>query len=363
MAVTHTNPVVIRPEVLAVPAYTQGAAPSNQGFKLSSNENPFPTLPAVQEAVDRVAINRYASPAMPELRADIGRLFGLSEEDSQGAIHLGAGSVSILYQLVQALVGPEDNYVYPWPSFEGYPLLSISTGATPIRVPGTESGEHDLDAMAAAVNDRTRAVLLCTPNNPTGPIIRRDAFDAFMAKIPETVLVVLDEAYRELVTDPEAVKGEEVIHQYPNLVVLRTFSKAYGLAGLRIGYGVGHPDIWNACRVTGIPLSITGQAEAAARASLTPEAQTQLQQQIDELVERRETLVTGLREQGYVVPEAQGNYVWLPLGDAALGLGLKCAEQGILVRAFAGEGVRISVGEAESIPALLQITKEYREGV
>src|SRR5690606_25584586 len=193
---------------------------------------------------------------------------GLSNTESLERVHIGAGSVSILYQLIAATASHGDNYVYPWPSFEAYPMLGTASGATPLPVRGHDDGTHDLEAMLDAIDDRTRAVFLCTPNNPTGPIITKTQFADFMQRVPDGVLVVLDEAYTEFVTDPESVRGEEEFTQHDNLVVLRTFSKAYVLAGLRIGYGVGHPLIWQACRVTGIPLSISPQAEAAALASL-----------------------------------------------------------------------------------------------
>lgn len=356
-----TCPVHIRPEVLAVPAYTQGGAPVKEGYKLSSNENPFPPLPAVQRAVAEAPINRYAVAAMPELRAQIGALFGFNQELSQSHVHIAAGSVSILYQLVEATVGEGDNYVYPWPSFEAYPMLAIGGGGEGRRVRGNDDGTHNLDAMLEAIDSRTRVVILCTPNNPTGPTITKEQFANFMERVPQEVLVVLDEAYRELVTDTNAIHGEEVLDKHSNLVVLRTFSKAYGLAGLRIGYGVGHPSIWQACRVTGIPLSVTTQAEMAARVSLETEAQEELQANIQELVHRRERLIAGLREQGYTVPDSQANYVWLPLGEAAQSLAVAFAQEGTLVRCFQGEGVRISVGEEDSIDEVLRITAAYRE--
>lgn len=357
----RTSPVRIRPEILAVPGYRQGKTPTRAGFKLSSNENPFPVHPRVAEAVAAVPVNLYGAPAMTDLRARIGNEFGFDEAESQARVHLGAGSVAILYQLVQAVAGPGDEIVYPWPSFEAYPLLSIASGATSVPVPLTEAFEHDLDAMAAAITERTRAVLVCTPNNPTGPIVRLDEFERFMAQVPSDVLVVLDEAYREFVTDAEAVRGETLLSRYENLVVLRTFSKAYGLASLRIGYGVGHPAVWEAARVTGIPLSVTSQAEAAALAALEPETRAVLDTQIETIIERRETLVTSLRALGLHVPEAQGNFVWLPIGAASSDLADAFAEEGTLVRPFAGEGVRISVGEQESIAAVVRIVKDFIE--
>ena len=362
MEASNTPPVHIRPEVLAVPAYKQGATPEKKGYKLSSNENPFPPLPAVQRAIAEAQVNRYANAALPELKAKIGELYGLDPATSMQRVHVGAGSVSILYQLVQATVAQGDNFIYPWPSFEGYPMLALVAGGEGRGVRGNDDGTHNLDAMADAIDERTRAIMVCTPNNPTGPIVTKQQFANFMQRVPSNVLVVLDEAYAEFVTDPEAVRGDEEVGKYENLVVLRTFSKAYGLAGLRAGYGVGHPMIWEACRVVGIPLSVSPQAEAAALASLETESTRQLKENIAVLVERRERLVQGLRDQGYEVAESQSNFVWLPLRDNSQELALAFAEQGTLVRNFAGEGVRISVGEEESTHEVLRITAAFQQG-
>lgn len=362
MSDQSTPPVKLRADVLATPAYKQGAAPTKPGFKLSSNENPFAPLPAVLDAIaaDRT-VNRYAGAAMPELRAQLAAPFGTDGTN----VHLAAGSVAILFQLVQAACAPGDEYLYAWPSFEAYPSLGLASGAKGVGVPLTETAEHDLDAMAAAVSDRTRVILLCSPNNPTGPALKRAAFDKFMATVPADVLVVLDEAYREFVTDPEAVRGEDVYGLHKNLVVLRTFSKAYGLAALRIGYGLGDPEILRAAASIAIPLSVTGLAEKAALASLTEESRAALTEQLAVLTDRRDRLAKGLRDLGLFVPDAQGNFLWLPEGEAAgriasaAALAAAFAEEGTLVRPFVGLGLRISVGEEESVAEVLRIVKAY----
>lgn len=351
-------PVRLRADVLAVPAYRQGAAPTKPGFKLSSNENPFAPLPGVLEALAaRTDINRYAAASLDGLRALLAEEWGVDGSH----LHFGAGSVAILYQLVQAAAGPGEEYVHAWPSFEAYPGLGLAASAVPVSVPLNAASEHDLDAMADAVTDRTRVVLLCTPNNPTGPAIRRADFDRFMARVPRDVLVVLDEAYAEFVTDPDAVNGRDVLAAHPNLVVLRTFSKAYGLAGLRIGYGIGDPAIWAAAATIGIPLSVTGIAETAAIASLEPAARAAHDARIAELAARRDELAAGLRALGLDVPAAQGNFVWVPQSDRvdAAALAAAFSEEGTLVRPFPGSGVRISVGEAESLPVVLDIVRAH----
>lgn len=359
---TTEPPIRVRPEILAVPPYRQGAVPTRPGFKLSSNENPFPPLPAVEAAlIAETGVHRYAGAAMPELRSAIGARFGLDEADAQESVHLAPGSVAILYQLIQAVAGPGDRFVHAWPSFEGYPFLGLASGAECVKVPLAKGARHDLDAMADACTEDTRAVILCSPNNPTGPAIGRAEFDRFMARVPADTLVILDEAYREFVTDAEAVCGEDVLALHPNLVVLRTFSKAFGLAGLRIGYAVGDRRVLAAARTTAIPLAVTAQAEAAARATLTEDSLTVLGTQLEALTERRDALAAALREQGYDVPDAQGNFVWIPLGDesgehSAGSLAAAFAAEGTLVRPFPGHGVRISIGEADSIAEVLRIT-------
>jgi histidinol-phosphate aminotransferase len=249
---------------------------------------------------------RYPDGAATALRVRLAERFGVTVDE----VHVGAGSVSILHQLAQAAAGPADEILYAWRSFEAYPGIVTVSGATSVTVPNLPDGSHDLPAMAAAITDRTRLVLVCTPNNPTSAIVTASAFERFMEAVPETVLVVLDEAYREFVTDPDAVDGLPLLERYPNLVVLRTFSKAYGLAGLRVGYAIGPAYILDACRATAIALSVTEPAQRAALAALDHEPEYRAQ--IAELIERRGRIRDALRAQGWRIPEPQGNFVWLP---------------------------------------------------
>jgi len=206
--------------------------------------------------------------------------------------------------------------------------------------------------MADAVTDRTRMIIVCSPNNPTGPVVSQAAFDAFVARVRSDVLIVLDEAYAEFVTDPDAVTGAVVLAAgHANVVVLRTFSKAYGLAGLRVGYAIGDHRILDAARSTGIPLSVTAQAEEAALASL--DAEDELLERVRHIAVRRDALADRLREAGWDIPVAQGNFVWLPAGERALEIAEAFDAAGLIVRAFAGDGVRISIGEEESIERIV----------
>ena len=341
----------IRPEIAALPAYKQGRQAGADAFKLSSNENPFEPLPSVVAAVQTaVAFNRYPDATASRLRARLAERYGVGDD----AVHIAAGSVSILYQLTQATSGPGDEILFSWRSFEAYPGLAVVAGARSVMVPNDAQGGHDLDAMADAITDRTRMVIVCTPNNPTGPVVTQTAFDAFLAKVPADLLVVLDEAYAEFVTDPDAVAGARVIAAgHPNVVVLRTFSKAYGLAGLRVGYAVGDPRVLDAARAAGIPLSVTAAAEEAALASL--DAEDELRERVRALAARRDDLAARLRDAGWDVPDAQGNFVWLPAGERALEVAAAFEDAGLIVRPFAGDGVRISIGEHESIEQVVRV--------
>jgi histidinol-phosphate aminotransferase len=347
-------PIRVRPEIAALPPYKQGRQADGEAFKLSSNENPFDPLPGVLEAVQAAtALNRYPDASAARLRDSLASRFGVDS----ASVHIGAGSVSILAQLVLATSGPGDEVIYAWRSFEAYPWLAVVAGATAVEVPLTVDARHDLAAMAAAITDRTRAIIVCSPNNPTGPIVTQAEFDEFVAGVPGDVLVILDEAYAEFVTDPEAVNGLRAPGGpvRSNVVVLRTFSKAFGLAGLRVGYGVGHPRLLDAARSTSIPLSVTAHAEEAAIASLG--AEDELLERVHEIAQRRDRLAAGLRAAGWRVPAAQGNFVWLPAGAETMAFAEAFDAAGLIVRPFAGDGIRISVGEHDSVDKVLRIAE------
>lgn len=352
------QPVRIRPEVAVLPAYKQGRQAAADAFKLSSNENPFPPLPGVVEAVQaQTAYNRYPDASAIALRAVLANRFGVTVDE----VHVAPGSVAILHELARAVSAPGDEIVYAWRSFEAYPGVVTVAGATSVQVPNRADGGHDLDAMAAAVTERTRMVLVCSPNNPTGPTVTSAEFDAFMVQVPTSVLVVLDEAYAEFVTAGDAVRGAPLLEQYPNLVVLRTFSKAYGLAGLRVGYALGPAYVLDAVRACAIPLSVTAQGQAAALASL--ERESELLERVTHLTERRDLVVAALRGQGWDVPDAQGNFVWLPTGDQTPVAAEQFERAGIIVRAFGTEGIRISIGEHEAVEKLLETARALVGGL
>lgn len=351
---TNSRPSVkLREEIVALAAYKQGRTASKDGFKLSSNENAFEPLPGVLEAVAEAnELNRYPDGAAVALRGRLAERFGVEFDQ----VHLGAGSVALLSQFINAAAGPGDEVVYSWRSFEAYPGLVAVSGATGVKIPNREDGGHDLEAMAAAITPQTRVVLVCTPNNPTGPIVTADEFARFMERVPSDLLVLLDEAYFEFVTDPSAVDGKPLLARYPNLVVLRTFSKAYGLAGLRIGYAVGPVSILGAARAAAIPMSVTDVAQAAALASMDHEEE--LLERVARISLQRDELRESLIAQGWNVPEAQGNFVWLATGEQTQAAADAFFDGDLAVRAFPPEGIRISVGEPESVEKLLKISGE-----
>src|SRR3954452_420119 len=236
--------------VSQIPAYVAGKPPQPRPglttYKLSSNENPYPPLPGVLEAATRAAeqMNRYPDMGNTALYAALADKLGVDPKQ----LALATGSVALIYQLVQAFCEPGDEVVYAWRSFEAYPIAVTAAGARSVPVPLTADGRHDLEAMAAAITDRTRVVLVCTPNNPTGPAVSQSELDAFLAAVPAEVLVVVDEAYVEFVRMADPVEGIATVLGHDNVVSTRTFSKAYGLAGFRVGYAIGPVPIAAALR-------------------------------------------------------------------------------------------------------------------
>ena len=348
-----------RPNVLAIPAYVAGkppvARPGLTSYKLSSNENPYPPLPGVLDAAREAAaeMNRYPDMGSAALYAALADTMGVPAEDLAAA----TGSVALIYQLVNAFCEPGDEVVYAWRSFEAYPIAVTAGGARSVQVPVTADGRHDLDAMAAAVTDRTKVVIVCTPNNPTGPAVTQSELDAFIAKVPSHVVVVVDEAYLEFVRMDDAIDGIATYRRHGNVVLTRTFSKAYGLAGFRVGYAVAPAPLAAALRAVSLPFGVSHVAQAAAIASL--EAQAELFVRVEDLVARRADLVARLREVGWDLPDAQGNFVWFPLGDRALDFAAACGEVGISVRPFAGDGVRVSIGEAEAFDRVVEVAARF----
>jgi len=230
-------------------------------------------------------------------------------------------------------------------------------GATSVQVPLTADARHDLDAMAAAITARTKVVLLCTPNNPTGPALTHTEVQAFLDQVPTDVLVVVDEAYHEFVRLDDRLDALALVRERANVAVMRTFAKAYGLAGLRVGYLVSTDEVAAAVRACALPFGVSSLAQAAAVASLA--AEPALLERVDRIVEERERVVAGLAEAGWSVPDAQGNFVWFGLGGRTAEFAAAAEEAGIVVRPFAGEGVRVTIGEPDANDVLLKVAAAF----
>jgi histidinol-phosphate aminotransferase len=339
-----------RADLAALPSYVPGRSMPGT-IKLASNETPDGPLPGVLEAIAAAAAtsNRYPDMGVLQLRAALAEHYGID----QARIVTGCGAVALCEHLVRATcLGPDDQVVYSWRSFEAYPIVTATGGATSVRVPNRPDHGHDLPAMAAAVTDRTRLVLICNPNNPTGTALRRDDLDAFLDAIPETTMVVLDEAYREFVSDPDVPDGLVRYAHRPNVVVLRTLSKAWGLAGLRVGYLVAQPAVADTLRKVLTPFSTSSLAQAAAVAALA--AKDEMHVRLGRVIAERDRVLIAMRKLLPDVPESQANFFWLPLGDASVGFAAEIERQGIIVRPFAGDGVRVTIGTAAENDAFLR---------
>ena len=256
-----------------------------------------------------------------------------------------------------ALVRPGDEVILVQPLYDAYLPLVQRVGGTARLVSLTPPDwTLPLDDLAAAITSKTRLLILNTPNNPTGAAVTTEEFHDFMSKVPSSVLVILDEAYAEFSHDPEVVCGKKIKGQYTNVVTLRTFSKAYGLAGLRIGYGIGPADILQAATSTAIPMVVTEQAQRAALAVL--EHNDEAMAVVADICERRDRVWRELVAQGWSVPKPHGNFVWLPTGEDTARVAELFEQGGIVTRVFVGEGIRITIGEPESVDVLLRIAQE-----
>jgi histidinol-phosphate aminotransferase len=338
--------------------YKPGKAPAATGgktFKLSSNESPYDPLPSVAAVLADAAghINRYPDNTAAALTEAIASRFGVPVTH----VAVGCGSVGIAQQLLEAVGEPGAEVIYAWRSFEAYPYLTDLAGATSVRVPLSGGYAHDLPAMAAAIGGATRLIFICTPNNPTGAAVRRDELIAFLDQVPGDCLVVIDEAYVQYVRDPDIADGLSLYASRPNVAVLRTFSKAYGLAGLRVGYLVGHEPVAEAVRKTMLPFAVNSLAQAAAIASLAAEGE--LLERVELVVKERDRVRHELLGQGWTVPPTEANFVWLPLGDLSAGFVEHCDAAGVSVRPYLPDGVRVTVADPEANDAFLAAAASY----
>ena len=345
--------VTFAEKLARIPGYRAGvptgqapeAIAAGEIAQLASNESHFPPHPAVVEAVRKAteALNRYPDPDATLLRRRIAERY----ETEPGRVAVGNGSCEILLAAAEALCEPGAEIVYAWPSFSMYPHLGALTGAREVRVPLGEGEVHDLDAIAAEVTAATQLAIVCNPNNPTGTHIPATEIGAFCERVPGHVTIALDEAYVEFQTvdDPDATL--DLLVEFPNLVLLRTFSKVYGLAGLRVGFAIGSAKFRAAVDAVRQPFSVNALAQAAAAEAVRH--QEDVERRVERTLVERVRVEEGLRELGLATAETQTNFSWVDLGEAdekAVVAGL--AERQIAVRPGSPLGdsghIRVSYG-------------------
>jgi len=336
-----------------IPGYQAGVPPGKapeaiaaEGIaQLASNESPFSPHPAVVEAIRRAAaaMNRYPDPSAALLRGRLAERF----DCHPGSIALANGSCEILLAAALALCEPGAEIVYAWPSFSMYPYLAPLSGAREIRVP-LAGFDHDLEAMLTEVTAATQLVLVCNPNNPTSTHLPAERIGDLVERVPDHVTVILDEAYVEFQLDDDPDTTLDLWRRHPNLVVLRTFSKVYGLAGLRCGYALCSPRFRSAVDAVRQPFSVNAIAQAAGAEAILH--QDDVAERVERTIVERVFVDEGLREMGLEPAESQANFAWVPLGadrDEAEVVG-KLGHAGVVVRAgtpLGGPGhIRVTYG-------------------
>ena len=355
----------VRPAVAAMASYRPGKSAAQaenehgitDAIKLASNENPYPPVPAVVAAIAAAAgdVNRYGDHRAADLRAAIA---GWLEVDVD-RVTAGCGSVGLLQQLLLAYVDPGDEVVYPWPSFEAYPIDVQLTGGVEVTVPLVDH-TFDLEAVAAAVTDRTKLVLLANPNNPTGTAVHVDQLRRLVEQVPGDVLVVVDEAYREFVTADLGDPITDLQPGHPNVVVLRTFSKAFGLAALRTGYAVADPEVVVELDKVLIAFAVNHLAQVASLAAIA--ARDEVQAVVDRITAERDRVVASLRADGWDLPDAHANFVYLPLGSRTDVVFPDMEKRGVVVRPFPGVGMRVTIGTPAQNDRFLATLAEVAAG-
>ncbi len=338
-------PVRLREVLSEIPIYRPGGCPEEQGaasaIKLSSNESPWGPPQQVVDAVARAAatLNRYPDFYKERLVAALASRLGLAA----GQVAVDNGSGTLLQDVVRIVCDAGDEVVMASPTFAAYEIDVLLAGAVPVKVPLDAAYAHDLPAMARAVGPKTRLVLVCNPNNPTGTYLGAGELRDFVAGLPGDVLVVVDEAYHEFQRVEAAAASLSLLREFDNVLLLRTFSKAYGLAGMRIGYCLAHPDVIDAVNKTVAEFSVSTCAQAAALACLEPGVQGALDRRVEEIVELRELLQDALGAADIPYIPSQANFVMLPQ-TGMTGFN-RLARGGVICRPFADpEGIRITIG-------------------
>jgi histidinol-phosphate aminotransferase len=349
-----------------IPVYPQAETYEFGGrlVKLASNETPWKPHPAVLEAVktELESLNRYPDPEKAVLRRRLADRY----ETLPGRVAIGNGSCEILLAAADALLEPGAEIVYAWPSFSMYPHLAAMSGARALAVPLDAEGRHDLEAMAREVTVATRMLLVCNPNNPTATALPVGEIDAFVGDLPRHVCVVIDEAYVEFSTMQDPGESLPLLDRHPNLVLLRTFSKVYGLCGLRVGYALGSEDFRLAVDRVRQPFSVNSLALAAATEALRH--QDEVESRVERTAVERLHVEDALEERGLGTTDSQANFSWVSLGDrdeAAVLRGL--SRRGVIVRggaALGAEGhIRVTYGTRTENDAFLAALDEALDEV
>lgn len=329
-----------------------GALPSALNpTALALNENPFPPLPSVRAALSASieAANRYPEYLPERLRSLIAGHTGLCDEQ----VVIGAGATGVIMQVLHAVTSPGDKFVMASPTFDGYPIFAQMARLNSVTVALDVHGHHDLDAMASAAADAS-VVVVCRPHNPTGTIEPAADLERFIQRVPPATVVLLDEAYAEFLAPECRVDAVGLVARYPNVVVLRTFSKAYGLAGLRIGYGFCAPRLARRLWTMQLPFGIAITALVAVAASF--DAETELYQRIRMITNERRYLRMRLRSMGVYSTESNANFVYVP--ECGRDWGQVFDTSGVRVRRYADGGVRITVGDRRSTRAVVAVVAQ-----
>ncbi len=312
-------------------------------IKLASNENPMAPLDPIIAAITEAAagVNRYGDHRATSVREALANRLGVSSDQ----VTVGNGSSGILQQLYLSYVDPGDEVVFPWRSFEVYPVFARLMNGVSLQVPLAADLGFDIDALVAAVSDRTKLIILATPNNPTGTASTTTELRSLLNQVPEHVVVCVDEAYREFLDPGFGDPVTELLPDFANLIVTRTFSKAHGLAGLRVGYGIGHPELIATVDKTLLPFAVNALAQAAALAALDHEPA--IGERVQAILAERARVEVELAAAGWRFPNHQGNFVWLALGERTDAVAFELERRGVVVRPFSGDGIRITIGAAE----------------
>jgi histidinol-phosphate aminotransferase len=331
--------------VSAIPVYPAASTYAFDGelVKLASNETPFSPHPQVLEAVEAQlrTLNRYPDPTKATLRRRLSERTGVPPE----RIAVGNGSCELLLAGAEAMLEPGAEVVYAWPSFSIYPHLAAMTGARAIEVPLNDAQEHDLDAIAKEVTAATRIVIVCNPNNPTATALPPAQLDEFLEALPRNVAVILDEAYVEFTTTQDPDDSLALLKQHPNLILLRTFSKVYGLCGLRVGYALGSADFRAAVDRVRQPFSVNALAQAAATEALNHV--DDVERRVEQTAIERLHLESELAERGFETTDSQANFSWVSLGDH---------EEDEIVDGLAKQGVIVRAGGALGQEGWMRVT-------